>query len=369
MLLSFFLCLNLEEHPMNSNLGTRKKERFQFLFFLVFSGAYFWFEPTAKAITWETQADRLQNVSATLLDAVPIFKPIDSAVQVGYLSNISFLPKINPKVGAKSEKVPSSPVHTVPSLDFGGVFSVPGNIKLGGGFTLGYLPAGTEKLLGLKTKISEELFGGQFQTQWLFSDAFGVNVGGGYQQTKSKAKGPIASHTGSDTFDAKTKLYWGAIAADFRSVGLWAGVQAGLKNTESRLTIEEDDTDLHTTDKLEDASLPVWSQATLGWRASGGGIWFALSELVVPARLYMTRLSLGYDFGFLNDANGAAQDEKSGLRAKKSKKVRKSKKGKETGKGASEATGGPGTEGAGDPPAEAPAASKPVSPSTKESTP
>ncbi len=75
-----------------------------------------------SAASWEEQAERLQMVSASLLDAQPLLSPtIDGQTKGSFRLEgkaiISVLPKMNATVGGKSEQPPQPPAHSIPTIE------------------------------------------------------------------------------------------------------------------------------------------------------------------------------------------------------------------------------------------------------------
>lgn len=250
--------------------------------------------PAAAKVLWIDQAQRLQQVSAALLDTVPVPQPLKAGLSIGIRADLSFLPSPNPTVGAKIEKLPSAPVQSIP------VVAASFGVELGESESVatevwvGVLPAGVEKLLGIKASLSQTHVGARAQ---LASTRLGharLSVGAGLARTQSKMSGQISSATGSDLFTAASLVSFAEIALQHERSGLWAGSALGKRKAESRLSIEEDETDLELTDTLADAKQPYWKQFSLGLKTDSH--WsFALSELMVPDRLEMPRLTLAWE--------------------------------------------------------------------------
>ena len=258
--------------------------------FLVAGVSLLIFQPVfAQSVTWEQQAERLQNVSATLLDGLPLGEPVQST-SVEARAIFSFLPKVNPKVGSKSEKVPSAPVHSVPTLQFNAVAGKSFGMQL----WAGYLPPGGEKLFGIKAKLSQWLVGGSVQGL-LPLQGFELFAPLGFQMGKSNLKGPIASPSSDDTFTSSSRFLCVAPGIRFPALHLWAGVLLSHKNTKSEFNISSEGTNLALTDTLSDSSFPYATQFSVGWYHESG-LQLALSELLVPKRITMPRLLVSYQY-------------------------------------------------------------------------
>lgn len=245
-------------------------------------------------VTWEQQAERLQNVSATLLDAMPMGEPVNFPLSVQVKAIVSFLPKTNPKVGAKSEKVPSAPVHTVPTLQVG-VQPFKGLEKIvGAQVWAGYLPSGGESLFGIKAKLSQWLLGGALVTGGSLANGIEFYLPIGFQVGQANLKGAITEPHSTDVFTSKTTLLYLAPGVKLPALSAWANVMVARKSTHSQFSIPSDDTNLTLDDTLADASVPAAIQVSVGWMHASG-VQIGLSEVWVPNRLNMPRLLLAYD--------------------------------------------------------------------------
>jgi hypothetical protein len=248
----------------------------------------------SAAVLWIQQAQRLQEVSATLLDTAPVAHPLVPALSAGLRSNVSFLPEANPRVGSKMESLPSSPVQTIPAV------FVSAGLMLGSAEALsveswaGYLPAGVEKVLGIKASLIQLQAGARAEISSLRAGSARLVAGAGIAKTKSAVEGVISSHQGSDSFTADSTLTFVSAGVQHPRSGVWGGLMIGRKKTSSRLSISEDRTDLEIVDTLKNARQPVWSQVSLGFSLTQS-ISVALSELFVPDRIEMPRLTFNWN--------------------------------------------------------------------------
>jgi hypothetical protein len=262
----------------------------------------------ARAIQWETQADRLQNISATLVDGMPVPRPMKfNDVGVGMTGDVTFLPKLNPTVGAKNEKVPQAKFHLIPNAEVVGAMTLGKSFGIGLRAYGGFLPPMPKFLSGIDAKLMQHDYGAIGDASWLVSRGWIAFGQVGWHATGGVVKGKIASKEGSDTFDFKTRIIHMSAGGMHRKSRLYAAYLVGLKDTLSKLAIAEDDTSLELRDKLDDAQIPLLSQATVGWAPSFGAN-VALSFLYVPNRIYTTRLSLGYVHYFAEPATTASKD-------------------------------------------------------------
>lgn len=245
-------------------------------------------------VTWEEQAERLQNVSATLLDGIPVGEPLTTQLSVEAKTIISLLPKVDPTVGGKKEKVPSSPLHTIPTLQVNARFVDSQPYAVGAQAWAGYLMPGAESLFGIDAKLSQFGFGASVVGSYVIgSGALYANLG--YQHTSANLKGAITAIGAGDKFDSKTSTFYAAPGYIFNDINLWANVLVAFKSTESTFEIPADHTKFKNTDDLGDTGFPFASQISLGWRHSSG-IQIGASELYVPKRLLMPRLLVSYQY-------------------------------------------------------------------------
>ena len=239
---------------------------------------------TAVAVTWEEQATRLQNISASLIENLPMSAPVHSNLRMGLENRVSMLPKVNPQVGSKSEKVPSSPIHAIPMLTFETSWI------LGLRLWAGYLPPGLESLIGIDAKLTQKSIGGEIQPSiGPFYFVLGVS------KTSAKLLGAITAIDAKDEFDMTSSSVH--IASGLKFGSLFTNVMFIKKNTDSRLVIPSDQTEVSLTDKLNDSSPPFGVQLM-------GGLWFwgehriALGVLHQDKRLTMPRLLVDFGYGF-----------------------------------------------------------------------
>lgn len=248
---------------------------------------------TAFAITWEEQAERLQKVSATLLDGVPFTNPVTNNFSLEIQIPLSVLPKVDSTVGAKSEKVPSSPVHTIPTLKFNSFVGRSNLFDLGIQMWAGYLVPGAERLVGIDAKLSQVAIGGAVVPSKNIGP-FHIYLSVGGQMAKAELKGAITGSDTHDEFSTNTTLIFLSPGFYEPSMRLWGNLMLGKKSTSSRFEIPSDKTVFQLEDDLSDTSLGWFVQGSLGMNFQNG-IQVALAELWVPSRLLMPRLLLGYE--------------------------------------------------------------------------
>lgn len=294
-------CDTIEERDNPGDLFLPKAVVLKKILVRLAAGLLFPTQTAEGAVLWMDQAQRLQEISATFLDSLPVSQPIAAWTSLGVRADLSLLPSPNPKVGAKNEKLPSAPVQSIPLL------TATTGVDLGASEGLacqawgGVLPPGGEKLFGIKASLFQSQFGGRCQFSSTRFAPVRLGLGGGVLRTNSSLKGTISSQTASDTFTATNISRFVELNVQHLRSGLFAGLTLGNKKTTSRLAIVDDATDLTLTDTLSNAGQPYWSQYTIGVVTnSGWGV--ALSELVVPSRLEMPRISVSWTFLNLSGA-------------------------------------------------------------------
>lgn len=250
----------------------------------------------ARAVeVWKLQVERLQLVSGALLDAPPALEPSFQKRVVGARAVVSFLPEVNPKVGTKTEKVPSPPVHSIPSVFYYQDFLDSGGATLGARAWVGYLPAFAAKLAGVDgADVSQLGFGAALHSDLMKFSALGgmsLSTALAYQFANGKLSGQVASKAGGDTFDVKTQLAMASLGAKFNSIQAFAGAQIIYRKSASAFYIAQEENNV----ELEDAGLGYQLVAS---KLFPYGIQVGLTELIVPERLYMPRLLLSYQYAF-----------------------------------------------------------------------
>jgi hypothetical protein len=261
--------------------------------FLVAQGLLF--AKQASAVRWQDQAERLQNVNASLLDAFPVGEPFQVPRSIEIKAAISLLPKVSPRVGGKEEKVPASPAHLVPTLQGNYLFLKNKGSGVGGHVWAGFLPPGGEKLFGISAKLTQYLagFAGHYNYNY---NAFEFFLPVGFQFTNIKVEGGITKTDAHDAFKASTNIFYMAPGVKIPAYSAWGSLLFGRKSTSSEFHIEEDATTIKIDDTLGDATFPLAIQGSLGWYYNG--IQVGLSELWVPSRVLMPRLLLSYQYAF-----------------------------------------------------------------------
>ncbi len=233
------------------------------------------------AVTWEEQAERLQLISASLMENLPVSAPVASAGRVGLENRISFLPELNPQIGSKHEKVPSAPIHAIPTLSLEGY-----SMRC----FAGYLVPGLEGLMGLNAKLTQSTIGLEWVPDW-----DGIYTSLGAQRTTGTLVGAITASDANDEFSLTSTEFHAALG--FHG-GPWFGnILLAKKSTESRFSIPADATEVTLNDELSGSSPPLATQAMLGLEFWGVQR-VAFGILHQDKRLTMPRLVLDFGMGF-----------------------------------------------------------------------
>ena len=239
--------------------------------------------------TWQEQATRVEQINATFLDAAPFGDPIGTEkTSVGVQAVVTYLPKVSPNIGAKSESVPSSPIHTIPLFSFQQNAFTTKIFSLGYKLYAGYLPTGSERLIHLPASLTQTAYG--------FTLFPAVSIRGpksqlyfpiGYQKAKATVKGAITEAGSNDRFTTNTSLLSFGIGY-FDQSGLFADVLIMQKKTTATFDIEVDQTSIPITDNLMSEQISAGFVMASNFRF-GAGYWY------VPQRLKTARILFGYD--------------------------------------------------------------------------
>ncbi|MCX6118194.1 MAG: hypothetical protein NT027_11680 [Proteobacteria bacterium] len=244
----------------------------------------------SETVTWEQQAERLQHVSATLFDNLPMGEFSQTESKVGIKSVVSMLPKVNPTVGSKSEKVPSSPVHAVPTFQ---VELFPwswGVLRPGARFWGGLLPKGSEKLVGLKIEVQQRSFGGSLMLRCVTS--FGEpSLELGMQKSDLTAKGAITSLDAEDDFVVNSTMLFSSVSIGRLPFAFWMSGLVANRQVVSQFSIPFDQTSISLTDN--DSKLTY--QVSIG-REFANWLNLGVGHSIVPERVAMTRFFLAANY-------------------------------------------------------------------------
>jgi hypothetical protein len=233
-------------------------------------------------VTWQQQAERLQKISTALTESIPVSTPVGDKKFDAFL-DLSLLPKVNSQVGSKIEETDKPPIHGIPSLRWNHHFHERFATRL----WIGALPSFLAAPLTDHT-VNQYLMGIEGQAKFLshFFASFG------YQLSVSSIKGSITAEDHVDEVDSIAGIIYSGVGQN-TNWGFWS-VNVGARRNDSEFYIEEDETTYKFSDQLEDSSLPLFTQATIG--TSYKSFTLALSQLYVPRRLMMPKLSLIYSW-------------------------------------------------------------------------
>ncbi|MFZ9520168.1 MAG: hypothetical protein ACO3A4_06795 [Silvanigrellaceae bacterium] len=280
------------------------------------------------ATWWYEQAERLQLVSAALLDGPPVSEPVPLAPFVEFRLLTSFLPKVNPKVGAKSEKVPAAPFHTVPTFAGGLPMVKDGRGTLMGTAWGGLLPLSKSmaKTIGVNASMTHYIFGLSSEFYFRLSDLLTISGVGG-QFGRANLNGSITAADAQDSFDAKMTLFYLSQGVQFRKTPFWANGMLIFRRGTSTFDIGAEKTKFVRDDSMSDAQVPLALQMTVGFSLFKRSLHVALSEYLVPNRLAMPRASLIYQWSFGKPAGGSAGRNSFEESSEPKKRLRKKRNG------------------------------------------
>ncbi|MBM3382474.1 MAG: hypothetical protein FJY29_08555 [Betaproteobacteria bacterium] len=275
------------------------------------------------AAFWYDQAERLQLVSATLLDGVPISEPVPTTGHLGFRLLTSLLPKPNPKVGDKAEKVPAAPLHTIPTISGGYPFARSGRYTLVGTAWTGYLPLAKSmaKKIRVDASINQYIFGASLENIFRHPRMFLI-TSIGVQYGKAQVLGAITEDKVNDKFDTALTSAYIAQTVQGRRVPMWINGMLVFRRGKSTFLIEKEKTEFERSETMSDAPVPFAFQFGIGLTIKKS-IHLAISEYIVPNRLIMPRISLAYQYAF-----GKQSNEKELTPAEKSRTSKKSRKRK-----------------------------------------
>lgn len=257
--------------------------------------AFLCFGSTSYAIGWEDQAERLQLVSAAMLDAQPLLTPIESKWHLGLRSVVSALPKTNATVGGKTEQPPQPPVHSVPTLELGTKYELGAAGAVHGRAWFGYLPQSAAKTTGMDAACRQQIWGLALGYKMDRLSEVIVRTDFGSQSATTHVEGAMTEANSSDKFDVNSRIDFASLTlAPQRLKSLWIQVQAAQRRVQSRFEIPKDDTALEFLDESRFASGNASSQIATGYDFTNG-ISVAAGYLNVPGRLSMPRFLVGYN--------------------------------------------------------------------------
>lgn len=263
--------------------------------FVVFS-AYSQSNRADAAVWWYEQAERLQQVSAALLDGPPISAPVQKNPYLEFRLLTSLLPKVNPKVGSKQEKVPAAPVHTVPTLAFGLPLASTGRYSLLTTAWAGYLPLpqSVAKTMGVNASLNQWIAGGSIENVFRLTKAQ-LTTSIGAQYGVANLEGAITAPGAQDAFNGKMMLIYLSQGVQGNRVPLWLNGMLLFRRGESKFNISAEKTEFIRKDTMSDATVPLAAQVTIGLTLKKS-FHLAVSEYMIPNRLIMPRFSMVYQY-------------------------------------------------------------------------
>ncbi|NBW81074.1 hypothetical protein EBR21_04900, partial [bacterium] len=237
------------------------------------------------AAWWYEQAERLQNVSAALLDGPPISEPVPNRNFIAGRMLTSLLPKASGHIGDKDEKVPSAPVHAIPSFVAGMPLYSSGKYSLVGTGWAGLLPlpVSIAKLMGINASLTQFAFGASGENMYRLPSMI-LTTSVGFQYANATIDGAITAANAKDNFNATTTLFHVGQGVRARTMPLWANAMFLVRRVTSKFAITLEQTEFTRIDKMADAQIPFATQLTVG-ATYNKNIHFALSEYIVPDRL------------------------------------------------------------------------------------
>lgn len=267
----------------------------------------------AWAIEWETQAERLQLVSAAMLDAEPLLTPIESKWYVGLRSVVSALPKTNATVGGKTEQPPQPPVHAVPTLELGSKYDFASRGDIHARAWAGYLPGSASKATGMNAAARQTLGGIALGAGFDLLYAGSLETDIGTQVSKTEVEGAITEADAHDRFDVNSRIDFASLTfSPKRLRHLWMQAQVAQRTVQSRFEIPKDATLFEYSDESRIAKGSGSTQVAVGYSFQNG-VSLAAGFLNVPDRVSMPRVLLGYNIpvGKLSFAPAAKADHDS----------------------------------------------------------
>lgn len=254
---------------------------------------------SSTAATWEAQAERLQKVSASLLDAQPVLTQTKTGEQkqqfrIEGKTVVSVLPKMNATVGAKTEQPPQPPVHSIPTAE-GSYISSPtavGSAIVRGWY--GYLPGAAAGTMGMKASCEQSIYGLSLGLKNEDMNFVTAALELGQQWNAAKVKGGITEPEAKDLFQVKTKLRFASLSVSPKVLPkLWAQGQVTERQVGTHFEIPADGTTFDLTDSSTIRGGNAASQVAIGY-AMGRGFQAAVALLNVPQRSSIPRVLLSY---------------------------------------------------------------------------
>lgn len=275
--------------------------------------------PNARAASWwYEQAERLQLVSAALLDGAPIAEPVPLTTFLEARMLTGLLPKPDPTVGGKQEKVPAAPLHTIPTFVAGMPITKSKRFSLMGTGWGGYLllPSSVAKIMGVQASLSQYIAGASLEAYFRLNSINLITSVGG-QFGSYGLEGGITAEDGEDSFKGSLTTLYLSQGLQARKIPLWANAMLLMRRGTSTFKVGKEKTVFTRDDTMADAPLPLAAQFTVGYTLFNS-VQIAASEYMVPNRLIMPRLSVAYQYAFGKKGSlASAEGEVKKIRKKK----------------------------------------------------
>jgi hypothetical protein len=255
----------------------------------------------AVAVTWEVQAERLQMVSASFLDAQPLLSSANgdgSQFRIEAKAVVSVLPKMNATVGGKTEQPPQPPAHSIPTLELG--YIMPQSILGKGVIRLwqGFLPADSGKKIGMNASCGQTLTGFSLGLRNDEMNFVSASVDLGQQWNNTKVEGGITEPNAKDLFRVKTKLQFVALTVSPKILRQsWIQAQVTERKISTHFEIPSDGTTFDLTDEGSIRRGSAATQFSFGYDI-GSGLQAAVAYLNTPQRSTIPRVLFSYSKTF-----------------------------------------------------------------------
>ncbi len=253
----------------------------------------------ALCASWENQAQRLQVVSASLLDAQPLLSPkvedlSTNSFRIEGKAIVSILPKMNATVGGKTEQPPQPPAHSIPTLEVSyhspEVGHSVGLVRTWAGF----LPESAAKSTGMKAKAKQTIWGYSLGIKFMSSPILASSIEVGEQVNSTLVSGGITDPEASDEFDVRTKIRFATLTLSPKAFDkVWFQAQIAERTVALRFDIPADGTTFNLNDRSSVADGSASTQFSVGYHIKGG-IQAAIGVINVPQRVTMPRLLVSY---------------------------------------------------------------------------
>ncbi len=268
-----------------------------FRMFLAWSVAHFAGQK-AQAVGWSDQATRLMHISGVLLDDFPVFQPPYPSATVGLKLDVTLLPTVNSKVGQEKLVLPLPRFRGIPLLAAEGAFMVSNERYFG---VVPYFGVWSQKLRAsgrADGKLNQMKAGADlFFLTWNEGDQ-SAYFSAGYHYSKSDIRFDfLGQNLMTDDFQTRNHLFSMAAGIKSEVTGLWITLMTGTRRGKNTLKIGDDGTIVESIDTLQDSVVPLFGQGSVGFQTPWGGH-VAISELYVPSRAFVFRISMGWNYVF-----------------------------------------------------------------------